>query len=109
VVFHNSVPCSSATRLVQVHWLEFIIRLHLHHRGPLLSDSGNVMQYGTCNNYVTAGQVQPSDPSDTEIFPLVAQRSFECVPLSRLELHCNGFVGLGFGSGNGVMKYCLQA
>ncbi|XP_077076029.1 uncharacterized protein LOC143728960 [Siphateles boraxobius] len=44
---------SSATRLVQVHWLEVIIRLHPHHRGPLLSDSGNVMQYGTCNNYVT--------------------------------------------------------
>ena len=53
MVFHNSVPCSSATRLVQVHWLEVIIRLHLHHRGPLLSDGGNIVEDGTCNNNVT--------------------------------------------------------
>ncbi len=43
IVFHNPVPCSSATRLIQVHWLEIIIRLHFHHRGPLLSNGGNVV------------------------------------------------------------------
>ncbi|KAA0723135.1 hypothetical protein E1301_Tti005254 [Triplophysa tibetana] len=49
----HKVIQSSATRLVQVHWLEVIVRLHLHHRGPLLSDGGNIVEDGTCNNNVT--------------------------------------------------------
>ena len=87
MVLHDSVSCSSATGLVQVHWLEVIIWLHLHHRGPLLSDGGNVVQHSTCNNDVAPCQVQPLNLSGTEILPLVGQRSIQCVPLFCLKLH----------------------
>jgi len=100
MVFQNSVPCSSATRLVQVHWLEVLIRLHLHHRGPLLSDGGNVVENGTCNNNVTGPvRCNPQTLQTLKSFLLLPKGHFKCVPLSWLELHCNGFVVQGLGQG----------